>query len=288
VPAGRGAEGGGGRRSPSREVLPHCAHERGHVLTQRGKGERHHRSLRREQIRTAGAELIGIHRHCGAEPSPGSIALHRGTEATADGVGHLRRVVGSVGEEAQRDGTGPLPVGPREGRERRTVADAPDQAERRFRPRARRARSTARPPLVRMRRRNPWVLARLRLFGWYVRFNEEPPRGAARSPRSGTAREAETAKCTARNARFATRRDLWGKRPRPLVAQGRPVLRCALRSATARRRDFPGVSPLDQADTSTTVGTISTPVDVLVDNLRRRRTRPDRRISSRAAGGGRS
>jgi hypothetical protein len=130
-------------------------------------------------------------------------------------------------------------VGPREGRERRTVADAPDQAERRFRPRARRARSTARPPLVRMRRRNPWVLARLRLFGWYVRFNEEPPRGAARSPRSGTAREAETAKCTARIARFATQRDLWGKRPRPLVAQGHPVLRCALRSATARRAGLP-------------------------------------------------
>ena len=70
-----------------------------------------------------------------------------------------------------------LPAGPREGLERRTVANAPDQAERRLRPRARRARNTARSPLVRIRRRKPWVLARLRLLGWYVRFKEEPPRG---------------------------------------------------------------------------------------------------------------
>jgi hypothetical protein len=48
--------------------------------------------------------------------------------------------------------------------------------------------------------------------------------------------------------------------------------RCYVARFARRRpagRDFPGVSPLDQADTSTTVGTISTPVDALVDNLRR-------------------
>ena len=83
----------------------------------------------------------------------------------ADGIGHPRRVVRTVGENTQRDRPGSPPAGPREGLERRTVANAPDQAERRFRPRARRARSTARPPFVRMRRRKPWVLARLRLFG---------------------------------------------------------------------------------------------------------------------------
>ena len=35
-----------------------------------------------------------------------------------------------------------------------------------LRPLARRAASTARPPLVAIRARKPWVLARLRLFGW--------------------------------------------------------------------------------------------------------------------------
>jgi len=39
-----------------------------------------------------------------------------------------------------------------------------------LRPLARRAARVARPALVDMRLRNPWVFARLRLFGWYVRF----------------------------------------------------------------------------------------------------------------------
>jgi hypothetical protein len=41
-----------------------------------------------------------------------------------------------------------------------------DQADRRARPLARRADSTARPARVRIRSRNPWVFARRRLFGW--------------------------------------------------------------------------------------------------------------------------
>jgi hypothetical protein len=39
-----------------------------------------------------------------------------------------------------------------------------------LRPFALLAESIARPPLVAMRARNPWHLARFRLFGWYVRF----------------------------------------------------------------------------------------------------------------------
>ena len=35
---------------------------------------------------------------------------------------------------------------------------------------ARRAEMMARPARVRMRRRKPWVFARRRLFGWYVRL----------------------------------------------------------------------------------------------------------------------
>lgn len=42
--------------------------------------------------------------------------------------------------------------------------------QRRLRPLARRADKTARPPLVAIRERNPWHLARLRVLGWYVRF----------------------------------------------------------------------------------------------------------------------
>ena len=42
------------------------------------------------------------------------------------------------------------------------------------RPLRRRAARTRRPPLVAMRARKPWVLLRLRLFGWYVRFTIPP------------------------------------------------------------------------------------------------------------------
>ena len=58
----------------------------------------------------------------------------------------------------------------RERDECRMVADTPDQAESRERPRARRALITARPPRVRILRRKPWVLLRLRVLGWKVRF----------------------------------------------------------------------------------------------------------------------
>ncbi len=62
-------------------------------------------------------------------------------------------------------------------RSHRTDATARDlgvlprnHTDRRCRPFARRALITARPALVDIRLRNPWVLARLRTLGWYVRF----------------------------------------------------------------------------------------------------------------------
>jgi len=42
--------------------------------------------------------------------------------------------------------------------------------DRRLRPFARRLEMTLRPPVVDIRSRKPWVLLRLRLCGWYVRF----------------------------------------------------------------------------------------------------------------------
>jgi hypothetical protein len=214
--------------------------------------------------------------HCGAEPSARAVALHRGAEPAPDGVGHLRRVIRSVGEEAQRNRAGSPPAGPREGLERRTVADAPDQAERRFRPRARRARSTARPPLVRMRRRKPWVLARLRLFGWYVRFNAEPPRGGRARPEVGDHAGGGNQQVygSDRLVRNAERREaqVWGKLPRTLVALGR---RCYV-ARLARRRPVEGLpreTPADplfhRCDDLHTCGRSC-------GQLRRRRTRSDR------------
>jgi hypothetical protein len=52
-----------------------------------------------------------------------------------------------------------------------------NQAESRARPLARRAVMIARPARVRMRSRNPCVLARRRLFGWNVRLLTGTPRG---------------------------------------------------------------------------------------------------------------
>lgn len=50
----------------------------------------------------------------------------------------------------------------------------PCYTQRRLRPLARRAASTARPPFVDIRARKPWHFARLRVFGWYVRFISIP------------------------------------------------------------------------------------------------------------------
>src|SRR5439155_22467959 len=62
----------------------------------------------------------------------------------------------------------------------------------------------------------------------------------ARGPESGTTREAETAKCTAPITPFAMRRLVWGKPPRPLVAQGR---RCYV-ARFVRRRPVVRTSPV--------------------------------------------
>ncbi len=175
-----------------------------------------------------------------AQTTPDPIANDRGADPPADGVGHPRRVIGTAGEKTQRNRAGSPPAGPREGLERRTVANAPDQAESRFRPRARRARSTARPPFVRMRRRKPWVLARLRLFGWYVRFNEEPPRGGRARPEVGDRAGGGNQTVYGPSGAHATRSSVWGKPSQPLVQQG---TRCYV-ARLARRRPAVRTSPV--------------------------------------------
>ena len=168
-------------------------------------------------------------------------------------------------DEPQRDGAGSAPAGPSEGLEACTVANAPDQAERRFRPRARRARSTARPPRVRIRPRKPWVLLRLRLLGWKVRFKRKASsRWPARSEwglRAGGDERfsVEAARFQAQCGAVCVRESSSGaprarERIPPLVDSGRGcyVARLA-RLRPGRLRTSPaGPQGLDQADTETT------------------------------------
>ena len=95
------------------------------------------------------------------------------TQATTITVIHINNNTTGV-LSITRGGTGATGRSARERDEGRMVADAPDQAERRARPRERRALSTARPPRVRMRVRNPCFFLRFRLLGWNVRFTMAP------------------------------------------------------------------------------------------------------------------
>jgi len=245
------------------------------VLTKGEEGDRHDGSFRGQEIGAPREQECLVQRDRGTQPPARPIALHRVAEAPTDGVGHPRRVVGSVGEEAQRDRAGSLPAGPREGLERRTVANAPDQAERRLRPRARRARSTARPPLVRIRRRKPWVLARLRLLGWYVRFKEEPPRGGR--ARSGVGDRAGGGNVPVYGSDPALRN---AGRPGSALAAASgenphsPLSHkdtgATLRASLGRRRAVrlvpmcPSTTPAEPVQH---IWVISTPVDLPVDNI---------------------
>ncbi len=142
--------------------LAHAAHER---------LERHRRDLRlhAEQV-CARAEVLGACRDCRPQASPRAIATHRAAHPSVHRVRDARWSLGGVGEIPQRDRTAAMPTGPGEGGEARTVANSPDQAVSRLRPRRRRALITTRPPRERIRTRNPCVFLRLRLLGGNVRF----------------------------------------------------------------------------------------------------------------------
>ena len=221
---------------------------------QRGEGERHDRPVRARTDRhhRGEARRTPAPPRRGAAGGPGCAPPRC---RSARPMAYATRGGSSDPSErtAQRDGAGSLPAGPREGLERRTVANAPDQAERRLRPRARRARSTARPPLVRIRRRNPWVLARLRLFGWNVRFNEEPPRGGRARPEVGDRAGGGNRQVYDPGDATVQRGAQSGETPATPCRTRMPVLRCALRPAAAWPAALPRcVHSSDPADPCTT------------------------------------
>lgn len=165
----------------------------------------------------AQALRCGPHHHqvgTGCQPFIGGFGCDRHTEAAAhtvplDGrtdrssrrVGHPRWSIGQhcshripLGGEVDHGDRSVRPGAPvtSERLERPSLADPPDQADRRRRPFRRRDWTMRRPALVDMRWRKPWRRARLRTLGWYVRFTKcllgrgpRPSAGAARPRRRG-------------------------------------------------------------------------------------------------------
>ena len=88
----------------------------------------------------------------------------RGNPAHPEGSGHS-----AARRPSERDKGAPLA----DSSDRPRSHDAQTVSLRR--PLSRLARRIALPPLVAIRARNPWVLARLRVFGWYVRFTFDWP-----------------------------------------------------------------------------------------------------------------
>ena len=267
----RVARGHGGVLGPAPSSVATCSRSV-------GKATRHAplappRRDRRRRERSSSA--CSCHR--GAEPAAHAVALHRGAEPAPDGVGHPRRVVGSVGEEAQRDRAGSPPAGPARG-PRTSHGRGRARSGRETLPAAGAAGAQhGAPPLVRIRRRKPWVLARLRLFGWNVRFNEEPPRGGRARPGVGDRAGGGNDPVYGSDRRVATRgADRGsGENPRDPLSHkdaGATLPRLARRRPAAA--DFPGESQARPGRArATRSATISTPVDAPVDNSGRRTRR---------------
>jgi len=107
----------------------------------------------------------------GAEAAADFIARNCTAGTTADGVGDAR----GLGRRRDHcgghhhDASTSAPARSQRAK-RRSLTNWPDQADRRERPLVRRRCSTARPAFVRIRKRKPCCLLRLRLFGWNVLF----------------------------------------------------------------------------------------------------------------------
>jgi hypothetical protein len=144
----------------------------------------------------------------GAQTTPHPVTRHSAPDATADGVRDARRLGGRPdGHAAHHDVTSASAPASGQRAEGRSLTNRPDQAERRERPLARRRRRTARPAFVRIRRRKPCFLLRLRLFGWNVLFTHGllgRPDHAARVP--GAHAPSSNRHHPIWSRRFATRR----------------------------------------------------------------------------------
>lgn len=114
------------------------------------------------------------------------------TEATAEGHGQLRTIGGqwNVGH-ANRPTLGSTSIGVQLP-EDPLGANPPDHALSRLRPLVRRERRTARPARLAERARNPCLRARLRLFGWNVRFTKLFPQASGDLRRNESVRGEST------------------------------------------------------------------------------------------------
>ena len=155
--------------------------------------ERIHQHTTQLRERTAGGGRLRTHKQCASrkvmlaeqrrQSTTEPVANHSTADVLRDGESDFWSRCAVPDHDRQRPATHPNPVGgqPSEGaatpkRSRGGSHDvrpgARPQAERRARPLARRAFSTARPPAVDMRARKPCFFARRRSFGWNVRFTE--------------------------------------------------------------------------------------------------------------------
>jgi hypothetical protein len=132
------------------------------------------------------------------EQALGAVARHRTPEPSRRGQAQAPVTVRVVGGHQREEGAvqpqslpqDALELGSRaqpfrRGKALSLLAGGGGYAPIRLRPFCRRRFSTRRPPLVRMRTRNPWVLFRLRLFGWNVRFMLSPGRFGERPSAGG-------------------------------------------------------------------------------------------------------
>ena len=102
----------------------------------------------------------------GTQASTESVARHCRADGAADCIGHSRwRDEGVEYERAPEDSGANTRAVPSKALEGGSPVNAADQADRRWRPLARRAFNTARPPRVAMRARKPCFLARCKLLG---------------------------------------------------------------------------------------------------------------------------
>ena len=115
--------------------------------------------------------------HDSAESTTNSVAHNGAPDGTADRIGHPWPTVMEIGwigikcpEPDLKGSAADCSTITTKGQKVVSVAESTDQADSRDRPLWRRAFTIARPALVRMRLRKPCLRARLRTFGWYVRF----------------------------------------------------------------------------------------------------------------------